>query len=59
MSLREKLKRIELKQAFILAAILFTGGALRIYGLDRGLWYDEITTLLESVQPPLRAFPVQ
>ena len=54
MSLREKLKRIELKQAFILAAILFVGGALRIYGLDRGLWYDEITTLLESVRLPLR-----
>src|SRR5262245_53065372 len=54
MSLREKLKRIEPTQVFVLAAIFLVGGALRIYGLDRGLWYDEIATLLESVRPPLR-----
>ena len=54
MSLRNKLERIAPKQAFVLAAILFVGAALRIYGLDSGLWYDEIVTLLESVRPPLR-----
>jgi hypothetical protein len=54
MSLRNKLERIAPKQAFVLAAILLVGAALRIYGLDSGLWYDEIVTLLKSVRPPLR-----
>lgn len=29
------------------------GTALRIHGLDSGLWYDEIVTLVESVRLPL------
>jgi mannosyltransferase len=49
-----KLERISSRQPFVLAAILFVGAALRIYGLDSGLWYDEIVTLIESVRPPLR-----
>ena len=53
MSLR-KLERIAPKQAFVLVAILFIGAALRIYGLNSGLWYDEIVTLLELARPPLR-----
>jgi 4-amino-4-deoxy-L-arabinose transferase-like glycosyltransferase len=54
MSLRDKLERIAPKPAFVLTAILLIGAALRIYGLNSGLWYDEIVTLLESVRPPLR-----
>jgi 4-amino-4-deoxy-L-arabinose transferase-like glycosyltransferase len=54
MSLRNELQRIAPKQGYVLAAILFIGAALRIYGLDSGLWYDEIVTLIESVRPPLR-----
>ena len=54
MSLRNKLDRIAPNQAFVLTAILLIGVALRIYGLNSGLWYDEIVTLVESVRPPLR-----
>jgi mannosyltransferase len=54
MSLRNKLERIAPKLAFVLTAILLIGAALRIYGLNSGLWYDEIVTLVESVRPPLR-----
>ena len=54
MSLRNKLDRIAPNQAFVLTAILLIGAALRIYGLNSGLWYDEIVTLVELVRPPLR-----
>src|SRR5262249_35124820 len=54
MSLRDKLEWIAPNQAFVLTAILLIGAALRIYGLNSRLWYDEIVTLVESVRPPLR-----
>lgn len=52
MSLANNLERVASKQAFILAVILLVAFALRICGLNSGLWYDEILTLLESVRPP-------
>ncbi len=36
-----------------LAVLVVVGAILRIYRIDTGLWYDEIVTLLDSVQPPL------
>lgn len=43
------------------AALTALGAALRLPGLDSGLWFDEIVTLVESVRPTLReivtAFP--
>ena len=37
----------------ILAAVLAVGLALRLIGLDHGLWYDEIRTLVSYVRLPL------
>ncbi len=37
-----------------LAAITLLGLALRVIGLDGGLWWDEIRTLIDSVRQPLR-----
>ena len=53
-AVKKKLEWIAAKHAFVLAAVLFVGAALRMYGLDNGLWYDEIVTLIESTRPPLR-----
>lgn len=43
------------------AALTLLGTLLRAKGLDSGLWFDEIVTLVESVRPPLgqvvTAFP--
>ena len=55
LSLSKKLERIARKQVLVLAAILFVGAALRIYGLDSELWYDEIATWEER----LRRFPAE
>ena len=33
--------------------LLAAGAALRLYGLNRGLWVDEVTTLVEYVRPSL------
>ena len=38
--------------AWILAAIVAVGLVLRLIGLDDGLWYDEITTLVNYVRRP-------
>ncbi len=38
-----------------MAFILVVGAALRAVALDRGLWYDEIVTLVQYVQRPLGA----
>lgn len=45
------------QKLFLGALILLTAiaAALRFYGLNSELWYDEIKTLLESVRPPLSA----
>ena len=37
----------------ILGGLVVLGGVLRFYGLNTGLWFDEIVTLLVSVRPPL------
>jgi len=37
------------------AALTALAALFRVPGLDSGLWYDEIVTLVESVRPPLRA----
>ena len=37
---------------FIIAAILLLATALRLYGLDGGLWFDEIVTYVNYVQVP-------
>ena len=37
----------------VLGVLTALGAALRIYGLNSELWYDEIKTVLESVRPPL------
>jgi 4-amino-4-deoxy-L-arabinose transferase-like glycosyltransferase len=43
------------------AGLTVLGALLRLPGLDSGLWFDEIVTLVQSVRPPLRqlvtAFP--
>ncbi len=48
--------------AAVVTAITVTGALLRLPGLDSGLWFDEILTLVESVRIPLRdvvtAFPL-
>src|SRR5262249_6175177 len=35
-----------------LVALTILAAILRTFGLDRGLWFDEIVTLVESVRPP-------
>jgi 4-amino-4-deoxy-L-arabinose transferase-like glycosyltransferase len=42
-----------------LAALTAVGAALRIVGLDSGLWYDEIVTLVESVRQPASSIVTQ
>lgn len=37
----------------ILVALTIVAAALRFYGLNSELWYDEIKTVLDSVRPPL------
>ena len=37
----------------IVLAVLGAALALRLYGLDRGLWYDEIQTLVDYVRLPV------
>lgn len=39
--------------ALILIGLLGVGALLRIINLNSGLWYDEVTTLLEFVRPPV------
>jgi mannosyltransferase len=34
--------------------LLTVGAGLRLYALNRGLWVDEVLTLVEYVRPPLR-----
>ncbi len=50
-------KDIKEKQWFrnwiLLAVILAVAAALRIYGLNSCLWYDEVATLIEFVRPPI------
>ena len=36
----------------LLAAILVVAAALRLWGLNQGLWYDEIVTLTEFIRKP-------
>ena len=38
----------------ILAAILLSASALRLYGLDYGLWHDEIVTYVKYMRIPFR-----
>ena len=38
----------------LIAATVAVAGVLRLPGLDTGLWYDEIVTLVESARHPLR-----
>ena len=40
-------------EATILLAVLVAALGLRMYGLDQGLWYDEIQTLVDYVRLPL------
>ena len=37
----------------VVLALMIVGTILRLITLDRGLWYDEILTLVESVRPSL------
>ncbi len=37
----------------IACGLLAAGAALRLYGLNQGLWVDEVYALLEYVRPPL------
>jgi hypothetical protein len=41
--------------AVLVAGATVLGALLRLPGLDTGLWFDEIVTLVESVRPPLLA----
>lgn len=43
------------QKPYLVALVLLTAiaAALRFYGLNSELWYDEIKTVLESVRPPL------
>lgn len=41
------------RDRWLLAGALLLAAGLRIPGLDRGLWYDEITTLVEFVRLPV------
>jgi hypothetical protein len=34
--------------------LLTVGAGLRLYGLNRGLWVDEVLTLVDYVRPPIR-----
>jgi mannosyltransferase len=49
------------RAAAAVAALTVVGAILRVPGLDSGLWFDEIVTLIESVRLPVRtivtAFP--
>ena len=45
--------KIERWEGWTLAAILLLAAAVRIVGLDAGLWYDEIFTLTHYVRAPL------
>lgn len=49
------------RAAAAVAALTAFGALLRVPGLDSGMWFDEIVTLLESIRLPLRqvitAFP--
>ena len=40
-------------ERMLLALVLAVGAALRLAGLDQGLWYDEIATLVRYVRRPL------
>lgn len=41
------------RAATAVAVLTLAGAAARAIGLNSGLWYDEIVTLVESVRPPL------
>ncbi len=43
----------------LLTIFVVLGAALRIYHLDSGLWFDEITTLINSVRLELRQIVTQ
>ena len=40
-------------ERMLLALVLTVGAALRLVGLDQGLWYDEIASLVRYVRRPL------
>lgn len=40
-------------ERMLLALVLIVGAALRLIGLNQGLWYDEIATLVRYVRRPL------
>lgn len=39
--------------SIVLLGLLTAGTVLRVYNLGSGLWYDEVTTLVDFVRPPL------
>jgi len=40
------------KDLTLVAILMFAGGVLRIIGLNEGLWFDEISTLVNNVRLP-------